>query len=122
MSSVAYPKNEAQFKYSINNKVMFQVYYYSTAIQYCNANIVNHLVAGRTESWYWSSVYTDLRASVKYFPNFDADQEDPLSPTSDIMTEDLDFKSAIRELFDSALESSSVEDSSIRHFNIEVFN
>ena len=99
-------KNQMMCFYS--PKVMFQTYYYSTRIGY-------QCPPGSPVQW--TDNFTDVAASVEYYPDGDAGDADPLE-----MDPTATFESAITDLFEAAMGDSTAPDDSIRHFNISVYN
>ena len=89
-------------------KVMFQTYYYSTRIGY-------QCPPGSPVQW--TENFTNVAASVEYYPEGDAGEADPLR-----MTINLDFETAIMDLFQEAMGDSTTPDDSVRHFAIAVYN
>jgi hypothetical protein len=89
----------------------FQAYYYSAAIHSKTyTNSVDY-------EWVWSGVFTDVVASVEFFPDGDAEEADALEAERHG-----DFTEAISALFTHTMGASTAEDSSVRAFWITAHN
>jgi hypothetical protein len=120
-------KNTAIFKQT--DKIMFQVYYYSTGITSETYRHKPGYTIIAPESFYSVSTgnMTSIKASVVYAPGLIEDM-DPLNPeppegVGNIMEVHEDFQKAIWALFNTTMGASTApDDNGIRHFDITVYN